>query len=505
MCLNPKKILNRSNHFNDTMPLYLTVNCGKCAECRSVSQNDWFVRAYYEWMHNKGLTLFYTLTFNNDNLPKVCGLPCFSKRKVQLFLKRLRSRLSEYDINLKYLITAEFGELYKRPHYHALFFVDSNKLSPYFIYNLIKLAWSYGFVKAGDNCGVVNSTSGISYVTKYITKDLSYNQDYAVKFANNLDLRIQDIVSLYSSYNDSLPIKDWSVSYIDGKVKLFCLDSKPISLESPDKLRKFQQILNAYVNERFPDHLQSKSLGYGQLPFIKDSEKLLEQLQILKSDGSVRTYKLPRSFKKLFFYDKVENENDGKLTNYVINDAGIKHALDRLPLSLQSCENRYKKVLLNPHLISEFDVKHVNYQLQYDAFKDTISLRYFISHIDIPITDLAKYNTLLRGRLCPFNGADNFDVASILKHDSCDILASNLLQISDVDFGKVYQLKYDNPRLFNQLKQMSYDKLPCFATYEFAVKVLESLDLAHRACVSDYDAKQEKLVRKTREFFKKVL
>ena len=122
MCLSPRYITNRSLHWDLFQPLKLQVPCGKCEECKRSNRSDWFVRSYYEWQKSQNSTFFYTLTYNNDNLPKFAGIACFRKKDLQDFLKRLRFRLDKYNVKLKYLITCEYGELRNRSHYHALFF-----------------------------------------------------------------------------------------------------------------------------------------------------------------------------------------------------------------------------------------------------------------------------------------------------------------------------------------------------------------------------------------------
>ena len=41
-----------------------------------------------------------------------------NKREFQLFMKRLRKRFS----NVRYFMCGEYGDLFKRPHYHAILF-----------------------------------------------------------------------------------------------------------------------------------------------------------------------------------------------------------------------------------------------------------------------------------------------------------------------------------------------------------------------------------------------
>lgn len=60
---------------------------------------------------------FVTLTYNDENLP-ADGV---SKTEIQLFMKRLRSRVSK---KIRYFAVGEYGERFKRPHYHLVLFTD---------------------------------------------------------------------------------------------------------------------------------------------------------------------------------------------------------------------------------------------------------------------------------------------------------------------------------------------------------------------------------------------
>jgi len=71
-------------------------------------------------MHEASLhddNCFLTLTYDNDNLPDP---PSLDQRHVQLFLKRLRKKISPQKV--RYVYAGEYGDKTYRPHYHALLF-----------------------------------------------------------------------------------------------------------------------------------------------------------------------------------------------------------------------------------------------------------------------------------------------------------------------------------------------------------------------------------------------
>ena len=69
MCYSPIRIKNNRRNYRPMMDqMYITVPCGKCAECIASARDDWFVRLQYEWqsiVRSGGCGLFVTATYNN--------------------------------------------------------------------------------------------------------------------------------------------------------------------------------------------------------------------------------------------------------------------------------------------------------------------------------------------------------------------------------------------------------------------------------------------------------
>lgn len=132
-----------------------TVPCGRCMACRINRTQEWAIRIMHELDYWKTAT-FLTLTYNDENINSDMGL---HKRDFQLFMKRLREDLK--PLKIKYYACGEYGELTKRPHYHAIIFgVPCNS-------NLFEENWKKGFVKAGNV-----TYQSAAYVSSYIQKKL---------------------------------------------------------------------------------------------------------------------------------------------------------------------------------------------------------------------------------------------------------------------------------------------------------------------------------------------
>lgn len=242
MCKQPINILNpklKAAHSNFNIaadPLYLTIPCGKCAECQIRKQQDWITRLAYEYQYTLsvgGYALFETFTYAEENVPRLHGLMCFNRDHYTDFANKLRTYLVrhyehmfkkntmtddlfnmpylysyDYSNDKKYIdsegelwefsiianknqptrpeyypagkikifFVSEYGGEYKRPHHHAIIFVQY-KIRPVTMCYYIKKAWIYGFTGAGDaNSKIVNSMRRIAYCAKYVCKDIEWAQ-----------------------------------------------------------------------------------------------------------------------------------------------------------------------------------------------------------------------------------------------------------------------------------------------------------------------------------------
>ena len=92
--------------------------CRKCLACRLNIAREKAVRAVHEAkMHSDNI--FLTLTYDEAHLA--------SDRLIyedfQLFMKRLREKENrDKEQKITYMVTGEYGDKNKRPHWHALIF-----------------------------------------------------------------------------------------------------------------------------------------------------------------------------------------------------------------------------------------------------------------------------------------------------------------------------------------------------------------------------------------------
>lgn len=152
------------------MPVNLP--CGQCTGCRLEHSRHWAIRC----MHEAQLHLsncFITLTYDDKHLPENGSLV---KSDFQKFMKLLRY----YDggkNTIRYYHCGEYGEQFKRPHYHAILFgLDFPDKQVFRVRDGIRLytsealsrIWGKGFVTIGDV-----TFESAAYVARYVTKKIT--------------------------------------------------------------------------------------------------------------------------------------------------------------------------------------------------------------------------------------------------------------------------------------------------------------------------------------------
>lgn len=159
--------------------------CRKCLPCRLNIAREKAIRAVHEAQCHEN-NLFLTLTYDEEHLRS----PKLIYEDWQLFIKRLRERITR-DITSKeakdalyipYMVTGEYGDKRKRPHWHAILF-NYNPHDKSYKYTtetghrvwesefLTKL-WGKGIVEYGD---VTMDSAG--YVARYAAKKLVHGKD----------------------------------------------------------------------------------------------------------------------------------------------------------------------------------------------------------------------------------------------------------------------------------------------------------------------------------------
>lgn len=175
--------------------------CRKCLACRLNIAREKAIRAVHESKIHEG-NIFLTLTYNEKNLPTNGKLNYLD---FQLFMKRLRSEIMAPYIkkansrlnnlakerylkyiskkfHISYMVTGEYGDKTKRPHWHAIIFnyyptdakykYTSDHGENVFTSQEISDLWNRGNIEFGT---VTMDSAG--YVARYAAKKLAHGKD----------------------------------------------------------------------------------------------------------------------------------------------------------------------------------------------------------------------------------------------------------------------------------------------------------------------------------------
>lgn len=229
---------------------FRTYPCGKCMPCRIQRTSQWALRLMNELPYWNYEASFITLTYDDEHLPSDFGLHV---EDLQKFWKRLRKDVGN---KIRYYACGEYGDLFGRPHYHAIVFgFGYNELNRQILKDNWRLCWSDRFdidrFRNKEQGFAPVTPDDIRYVTGYIQKKLSgkladetygdrlppfqccsrgLGLDYALEHKNDIENRNITFrghkVSIPRYYLKKLGIKSDNISNFAHKVEF--LENKGI-------------------------------------------------------------------------------------------------------------------------------------------------------------------------------------------------------------------------------------------------------------------------------------
>lgn len=154
--------------------------CRKCLPCRLNIAREKAIRAVHEAsMHDNNI--FLTLTYDEEHLES----PRLIYSHWQTFIKDLRDKLGyEPENRITTIVTGEYGDKFKRPHWHAIIFnyapqdreykYTSDRGDTVYRSQFLQTLWGRGEIEFG---GVTLDSAG--YVCRYAAKKLAHGRDQA--------------------------------------------------------------------------------------------------------------------------------------------------------------------------------------------------------------------------------------------------------------------------------------------------------------------------------------
>lgn len=179
MCNNPVLFGQMQSKTYETYKKYgsvksymdgLKLPCGNCLGCRIDKLALWSARCNYEQI--KGANAFVTFTYDDYHLPYNEGslFPTLKEEHLHKFIDNIRHKIKSMPFlpphcrkNFSFFASAEYGDAFRRPHFHILFFgLDFMAFK-----KLFETSWKFGFVKS-----LPLTSGGVRYVVDYFTKNL---------------------------------------------------------------------------------------------------------------------------------------------------------------------------------------------------------------------------------------------------------------------------------------------------------------------------------------------
>lgn len=156
-----------------------SIPCRKCLPCRLNTGREKSIRAWHEYQTtNKGI--FLTLTYSDEHLESPRLIP----EHFSTFMTRLRSWLlyNEPETKVDRMVTGEYGEKNKRPHWHAILFnweppdkkfkCRTDRGDYLYTSEIISSLWEKGLHDFGDV-----TIDSASYIARYAAKKLVHGRD----------------------------------------------------------------------------------------------------------------------------------------------------------------------------------------------------------------------------------------------------------------------------------------------------------------------------------------
>lgn len=283
MCVNPIKILNPyinqrpfsfehgqvkgcSRRFVSAQK-YISVPCGRCADCRASYYESIRQRAIVESMTS--YVYFITLTYDDAHLPSlsftssqgVVNIYYSDISHIQDLFKRLRNVDYLQDRHFRYLAVTEYGTERFRPHHHLLLFVArKNTDDDYTPYNLESLLYKDVLRLYGKNIGTRKNPDYECYLTfveRYINGQYKSTYTLSLVTDKSEDVLHNCVVNTPQSISKCI---SYLISYVNKSSRYDTLIDEFLSTSAktfdPQLLAKLSRLLKTKV-------YYSKHLGFG--------------------------------------------------------------------------------------------------------------------------------------------------------------------------------------------------------------------------------------------------
>lgn len=310
----PIKVKNTTKYFDPNKDkTHVCFSSPNTYQSKRTKIEGYEMRLYWQFKYCQsigGQTYFYTLTYSNKNLPEHYGMNCFDYEDLRdMFTGGFRKQLlRKYGNTFKYFVSAELGDgkgkrgFHNNPHYHVLFFLEpaNNERFPYKLIppevfrHLVRKYWQgfdededrrkgifhryeedtkYGIAKEGDFLGVVQDFRAVSYVAKYVCKDIRLKmRENNIRALIGLQLRktLKKSIDFHKDFFHEIVFRKYNIPK-DTKGNWKYNDSQMMVKLLPD-MAKFFESLHDVKSEWFFDENQ----------FINDVKRVCYKCRLWK-------------------------------------------------------------------------------------------------------------------------------------------------------------------------------------------------------------------------------
>lgn len=355
-------IKNNTHYISDHYRTHNKIINPKVFANQRSRQLSYNIRCYYHHLstlQNGGMTLYYTLTYNNKALPHFMGVPTIDYNDLRYLMSSSglnKNILRNYGYRMQYIITCELGDgkgkrgIANNPHYHILFFLNkdfdyikkyniSNILTPILFKRIIQKYWcgdlrqhctnyKFGICVPGDNYGLVDSPKAINYVTKYVLKDNTYWQHY---------YRLKNATLDYIK-NRLYKMRLFRHIYYDRRSSIHSYNNDPFVIDFAERI--YNNVYKKHIrNNYLPKVRISHGVGISALKHVNSDGLTIN----MPTKSTIKAYRLPLYiYRKLYFTVVKDGANNNK---YILNDLGIKIQIKNFDCNLRTKFNRYKSIL----------------------------------------------------------------------------------------------------------------------------------------------------------------
>lgn len=185
--------------------------------------------------------------------------PVLCRRHIILFIKRLRRNLYKQvkfsdETKIRYFVAGEYGETYLRPHYHAIFFYDSDEVHACFCKR-----YSYTKTVANKQVTMYSFPRSKGKYT-YFTSDLIYKAWKMCSYDRCDATIVQGSAANYvSGYVTDLAILPKLLSLKSVRPFFLCSKNPLIGSWKVDERKIFQKFLDKEVLEEVPGKVDTDS------------------------------------------------------------------------------------------------------------------------------------------------------------------------------------------------------------------------------------------------------